>query len=222
MEGPAQRLRKPAQARTHERVARALAAAERLIVDQGPESVSIPDIAEASGVPRASLYQFYANKHQLFADIAEQHLTRVAAELKQYGAALAGAHWRDVVPLMVRSAAHYYNENPAASILILGWPMSRDTYLAQEVTIEHIGDELRSLFLTLSPPVNLPRTPDIATLVTELAFACLKYGYYRDGVITDDVMIQATLAAIGYLEQVLPPAVVAAPHHPVARGPVTD
>ena len=50
------KLRKPAQARTQERVARALLTAEQLLLERNPEEVSIPDIAEASGVPRASLY----------------------------------------------------------------------------------------------------------------------------------------------------------------------
>lgn len=202
----APRLRKPSQARTQERVSRAIAAAEKLLLEVGPEEVSIPDIAEASGVPRASLYQFYANKHQLFADIAEQHLSRVALEIKTRGAEVRGLHWREVVPLLVRAASYYYNENPVAGILILGWPMSRATYLAQEVTIENIGDELRLIFLTLSPSVDLSRSPDYATILTELAFSCMKYGYYRDGFISEVVMSQATLAATGYLEQILPPA----------------
>ena len=200
----APRLRKPSQARTQERVARAIAAAEKLLLEVGPEDVSIPDIAEASGVPRASLYQFYANKHQLFADIAEQHLGRVAQLVKTYGAEARGLHWREVVPLLVRAASHYYNENPVAGILILGWHMSRATYLAQEVTIENIGDELGLIFLTLNPSLDLPRSPDYPTIMTELAFACMKYGYYRDGVISEAVMTQASLAVIGYLEQVLP------------------
>lgn len=203
MESPI-RQRRPAQARTQDRVARAMTAAEKLLIERGPEEVSIPDIAEASGVPRASLYQFYANKHQLFAAIAEKHLARVAGEIKNGGASLKGSHWREVVPLLVRAASHYYNQNPVAGILILGWPMSRDTYLAQEVTIENIGDELRHIFRTLSPAVELAVTPDVATLVTELAFACMKYGYYREGVITDLIIEQAALAVIGYLEQVLP------------------
>lgn len=200
------RLRKPAQARTQDRVARAMQAAEKLLLEIGPEEVSIPDIAEASGVPRASLYQFYANKHQLFAAIAEIHLARVASSVKEGGSALRGMQWRDCVPLLVRAASDYYNQHPVAGILILGWPMSRATYMAQEVTIENIGDEIRHIFRTLSPAVELPAAPDVATIVTELAFACMKYGYYRDGVISEDIMAQATLAAIGYLEQVLPPA----------------
>ena len=92
-----------------------------------------------------------------------------------------------------------------AGILILGWPMSRDAYLAQEVTIENIGDELRSVFATLSPPVALPAEPDAGTIVTELAFACMKYGYFRHGLISEDIIRQSSLAVIGYLEQVLPP-----------------
>lgn len=208
MESPI-RLRKPAQARTQDRVSRAMQAAERLLLEVGPEEVSIPDIAEASGVPRASLYQFYANKHQLFAAIAEKHLALVADEIKQGAESLRGLHWRVAVPLLVRASSNYYNRNPVAGILILGWPMSRASYLAQEVTIENIGDELRHTFRTLEPPIDLPATPDIATIVTELAFACMKYGYYRDGLISDAIMAQASMAAIGYLEQVLPPEVLA-------------
>lgn len=199
------RLRKPAQARTQERVARALQTAEQLLLTRNPEEVSIPDIAEASGVPRASLYQFYANKHQLFAAIAESHLSKVAQEIKLKGGGLKGFHWRQITSLLVQASSHYYNQNPVAGILILGWPMSRETYLAQEVTIENIGDELRIIYGAAKPAVTLTITPDVGTIVTELAFAMMKYGYYRLGEITPDIMQQATTAVIGYLEQVLPP-----------------
>lgn len=198
------RLRKPAQARTQERVARALQTAEQLLLAGNPEEVSIPDIAEASGVPRASLYQFYANKHQLFAAIAERHLSRVAQQVKQGGERLQGFHWRHITRLLVQAASQYYNENPVAGILILGWPMSRETYLAQEVTIENIGDELRVIYGTAEPAVSLSTTPDVGTIITELAFSLMKYGYYRQGEITPDIIEQAVTAVIGYLEQVLP------------------
>jgi AcrR family transcriptional regulator len=201
------KLRKPAQARTQERVARALLTAEQLLLERNPEEVSIPDIAEASGVPRASLYQFYANKHQLFAAIAEQHLSRVADEVKRGGAALKGFHWQQMTFLLVQAASQYYNRNPVAGILILGWPMSRETYLAQEVTIENIGDELRVIYATAQPAVTLSTTPDVGTIITELAFSLMKYGYYRQGEITEDIIQQASIAVVGYLQQILPPEV---------------
>lgn len=205
------RQRRPSQARTQERVNRAIAAAEVLLIERGPEEVSIPDIAEASGVPRASLYQFFANKYQLFAAIAEKHLGEVCDTVRQAAPAFVGMHWRDVAPVLVRAASAYYNQNPVAGILILGWPVSRDSYLAQEVTIENIGHEVREIFATLSPPVVLQQGPDYATLLVEVAFAIMKYGYYRDGEISEETMQQATLACVGYLHQILPPDVLATP-----------
>ena len=139
MEVSALRHRRPAQLRTQERVARAIAAAEVLLIERGPEEVSIPDVAEASGVPRASLYQFFANKYQLFNAIAEQHLCQVLELVQSAAPSFAGMHWREAAPILIRATSVYYNQNPVAGILILGGPTSRESYLAQEVTIESIG-----------------------------------------------------------------------------------
>lgn len=199
------RLRKPSQLRTQERVARAISAAEILLIERGPEEVSIPDIAEASGVPRASLYQFFANKYQLFAAIAEQHLSQVCETVRQAAPAFVGMHWRDVAPVLVRAASSYYNQHPVAGILILGWPVSRESYLAQEVTIENIGDEVRQIFKTLQPAIDIPEDPDTATMLVEIAFGMMKYGYYRDGEISEAIMEQASHACVGYLKEILTP-----------------
>ncbi|MEO6697822.1 MAG: TetR/AcrR family transcriptional regulator [Paraperlucidibaca sp.] len=204
-----QRQRRPAQLRTQERVARAIAAAEILLIERGPEDVSIPDIAEASGVPRASLYQFFANKYQLFGAIAEQHLSQVCETVRDAAPAFVGMHWREVAPILVRAASAYYNQNPVAGILILGWPVSRESYLAQEVTIENIGHEVRTIFKTLKPTVDIPEDPDLATMLVEIAFSIMKFGYYRDGEISEEIMQQASYACVGYLMQILPAELVA-------------
>lgn len=203
------RQRRPSQVRTQERVNRAIAAAEVLLIERGPEEVSIPDIAEASGVPRASLYQFFANKYQLFAAIAEKHLAEVCETVRRAAPAFVGMHWGEVAPVLVRAASAYYNQNPVAGILILGWPVSRDSYLAQEVTIENIGQEVRDIFAILTPAVELQQEPDYATMLVEVVFSIMKYGYYRDGEITEETMQQATLACVGYLNQILPSELVA-------------
>lgn len=213
MEAP-NRLRKPSQARTLERVNRAMATAEQLIVSHGPEEVSIPDIAEASGVPRASLYQFYANKHQLFAAIAERHMARVLEFMQSGSRALAGYHWRDTIPVLIRGVSMHFNQNPVASILILGWPVSRATFQAQGVTVDHIGAALHDMLLTTTPPIDLSRHPSATTVVVEVSFACLKYGYYREGVISEAIQEQAVRAATGYMEQLLPVEL----HRPVASS----
>lgn len=208
------RLRKPSQARTLERVNRAIAAAEQLIQERGPEEVSIPDIAEASGVPRASLYQFYANKHQLFAAIAERQLARVLEYMQTGVKALEGYHWRDTIPVLIRGVSGHFNQNPVASILILGWPVSRSTFQAQGVTVDNIGAALHDMLLTTTPRIDLSQHPSATTVVVEISFACLKYGYYREGIISETTEAQAVRAATGYMEQLLPAEL----HHPVASS----
>ncbi|PKA05029.1 TetR/AcrR family transcriptional regulator, partial [Leptospira ellisii] len=69
------RIRIPSQERSQNRMALVLDAAERLLVELGPEETSIPEIAKISGVPRASIYQFFPDKYALFTRLAEKHLT---------------------------------------------------------------------------------------------------------------------------------------------------
>jgi hypothetical protein len=100
---------------------------------------------------------------------------------------------------LIDAAARYYNATPVASILLLGGPFSRSAYRAQEVTIENIGRAVRDLFLRLKPAVKLPDEPDVATFAVEIAFACMKYGYFREGRISEVVIAESTKAVIGYL-----------------------
>ena len=62
------------QARSRKRVEALLDAAERLVVRQGVEDLTTRDIAEAAGVPVASLYQYFADKEGILLALAERHM----------------------------------------------------------------------------------------------------------------------------------------------------
>jgi len=53
------RARIPVQERSQQRVAQIIEAAESLLIKLGPEETSIPEIAKITGIPRASIYQFF-------------------------------------------------------------------------------------------------------------------------------------------------------------------
>jgi hypothetical protein len=78
-------------------------------------------------------------------------------------------------------------------------PLSRGAYLAQEFTIEVIGRQIQLLLAQLPKPLLLPKTPDAATLAVEIAFACMKFGFYRDNCISAQARQQACIAAVAYL-----------------------
>lgn len=191
--------RKPLQARSQKRVDAALETAERMLATLDPEEVSIPEIAKEAGVPRASLYQFFPNKYVLLAQLAEQQLGQVAAAVSVVAANSGSRNWKDLVRELIQAASAYYNRSALASKLILGGPFSRTAYLAQTVTIEHIGREVRAAVARLDPTLHLPEDPDVVTLAVEVTFACLKHGYYREGVISQPIQEQAIQVALAYL-----------------------
>lgn len=177
----------------------ALQSASILLVQLGPELTSIPAIADHSGVPRASIYQFFSDKYQLFARLAEIHLGEVELALRKAVERSPLSQWEELAERLIEAAAAYYNANEVASILVLGGPFSRSGFLAQEVTTTSMGGTFRELFATTSPALVLPRKPDVATFAVEIAFACMKHGYYRDGKISKSTRGQALTATVAYL-----------------------
>jgi AcrR family transcriptional regulator len=200
------RQRKPMQQRTQDRVDKALHAAQQLLLKHGPEEVSIPDVAQLAGVPRASLYQFFPSKYHLFAAIAEHSMQDCINTLHTGGQAMAGMRWQDAVPILIQAAQAFFNANPVASILVLGWPMSRETYLSQETNIVSLADSLRRVFDTFRPAVIIPTDPDAAVIGAEIVFALFKHSYFMHGSVTSAICQQAEIALHGYLQAVLIPA----------------
>lgn len=190
------RARQPAQARTHERVEAALAAAEAMVAVLGPEQTSIPEVAKAAGIPRASLYQFFPDKYALLACLAERHLAAVVAQVESACACHANATVERLCQALVEAASDYYDSHPVASLLVLGGPWSPSAYRVQEVTVARIGDTVRATLAQRG--LVLPCRPDVATLMVEMAFACMKHGYFSEGRITPEVRREAVRAQVAY------------------------
>lgn len=195
--------RKPLQERSRERVDRVLDMAEKLLAETGPEALSIPEVARASGVPRASIYQFFPNKYALLLAISDIHLGRVSRLVASLRDQFQGGSLEEIARRVTYATADYYNRHPVASMLILGGPMSRKAYLSQETTIEDIGQQLKVLLVDNTPALRLPDSPDVMTIAVEIAFACMKHSYYTHATITDEMADQAALAALAYLRMVL-------------------
>ena len=81
---PTQR-RVPRQERSRRRVEGLLDAAERIVVERGVDALTTRDIAEAAGVPVASLYQYFSDKEDVLLALAERDMeemdTQVAEDL---------------------------------------------------------------------------------------------------------------------------------------------
>jgi AcrR family transcriptional regulator len=79
---------RPAAARTTvvqrrgiERVRAILDAAESLLAEQGYEAASLKAIGERAGIPTASLYHYFADRHQVESELVQRHLRELHARL---------------------------------------------------------------------------------------------------------------------------------------------
>src|SRR5919202_1509605 len=73
------RLRRvPRQARSRARLQRMLDAADKLLADEGAESLTTTRVAEAAGVSVGSLYQYLPNKGAIVEALANRYLADFA------------------------------------------------------------------------------------------------------------------------------------------------
>ncbi|PUE11571.1 hypothetical protein B9Z51_04600 [Limnohabitans sp. T6-5] len=66
--------RKPSQDRSKERLEKILAAAEACILEVGAANLKITDIAAASGMANASVYQYFSNREEIIQALLERYL----------------------------------------------------------------------------------------------------------------------------------------------------
>jgi len=200
-EGNVSRLRAaPQQERSQARMEAVLRAADEFVAAHGPERASIPEIAELAGVPRASVYQFYPDKYALLSHVAERHLASIVDLLFSAGSSLLTRDYRQVVSMLVETAADYFDTHPAAATLLLGGPFSRAAYLAREEQISRLGTALRFLGANLARPLIMPEAPDVAVIAAEIGLACMRLGYYREGRVSRPMREQAVIASCAYLK----------------------
>ncbi|WP_165495792.1 TetR/AcrR family transcriptional regulator [Marinobacter halodurans] len=191
--------RKPTQERSRERVERMFRAAEKLLLEQGPEALSIPEVAKVSGLPRSSVYQFFPSKYALLLAISDQYQRRMAERIAGLDAVLGDLELNDVVGSLARAGADFYNEHPVARMLILGGPMSREGFRAVQDVHKGTADGIRHLIERRVSGITFPDEPDVIAFAVEIARGCFRYGYFREKSISDQTVAETKAAVHAYL-----------------------
>ncbi len=191
--------RAPVQDRSQVRLAKVIEEAERMLEAVGPEKTTIPEVAKAAGLTRASIYQYFPDKYALFGRIAEDHLAAIAAAMAEARTGARTRTWTTLVRLLIETAADYYDSHPAAGILLLQGAFSHASHAAHTAKNVRLGDDVRRALAAMRPPLILPESPDAATLAVEIAFACVAHGYAREGRISPGARSEALRAASSYL-----------------------
>ncbi|MFA5939691.1 MAG: TetR/AcrR family transcriptional regulator [Sinimarinibacterium sp.] len=189
--------RTPLQSRGQARFETVLDAARTLLAEQGFAGFSIPALAERLGFTRASIYNFFPTPFSVLNELARRELLALEERLQALGER-GTQPWTEQIRRTVREVARFYREHPVAQLLILGGPLTDESYRAQALTIEHLGGLSQRLFEAAG--VKLPQKPvDVMVLAVEIGTTCLRHSVYRHGKIAPAYVEEAAEAMIRYL-----------------------
>lgn len=192
--------RTPLQERSRVRVGQMLQTAEALLAEHGMSGFSIPMLAERLGFPRATIYKFFPTPYTLLNKLAEQHLAALEQALYERARAQPrSADWRQVTRVMVAAAADYYRSQPVACILLLGGPVSDESYRALEYSINRLGRLTHNMLLQAG--LTMKDDPCEAALAIEFGTASLRMSYFLHQTITPLYIEAAVDAMIAFIEK---------------------
>jgi len=190
--------RKPQQQRARMRFECILDEARELLVECGVAEFSIPELASRLGYPRAAIYNFFPTPSAIFNELAQRYMLDLETALLRNAPDAKNLSWQAGAHAFAKLAAHFYNQNPAASILILGGPRSHESYLAQALLLQRLGAlvEHRLVQRGLTLP---PSPPNVALLSVEIGTACLRTSFFLHAKITPEYVREAGHAMVAYL-----------------------
>lgn len=190
--------RQPTQLRARARFDQTLDVAEVILRKEGLGGFSIPALAQRLGYTRASIYKFFPTPYAVLNELVQRKLTQLEGQLLRRAAKVMNRPWRETMRAIVLEAVAYYNADPVARLLLLGGPVSDDSYRAEEMMIQRLGTFTREL---LAPRgILLPtEKPDAAMLLLEIGTSCLRLSQFLHGDITPEYAEEAVRAMDAYL-----------------------
>jgi len=195
--------RQPLQQRAKDRFERVVEGARALLLEQGVRGFSIPELATRLGYSRATIYNFFPTPYTIFNELTRRHLIELEGLLYEGASALADVTWQEGAKAMAALAADYYNSQPVACLLILGGPITDESYRAQELMIQRLGKLVEQVFVERGI-VLPPSPPNVSLLAVEIGTTCYRVSFCLHGEITPEYQAEAAKAMIAYLSTYAP------------------
>jgi AcrR family transcriptional regulator len=127
-EAAGMRLRRvPRQARSRQKLARVLDAADRLLATEGVEALTTTKVAAEAGVSVGALYQYLPDRDAIVDALADRYLTRLEGLMDSFADRASRETWPDPVALLVDAFADLYRREPGFRALWFGRHLTERT-----------------------------------------------------------------------------------------------
>ena len=187
-------------------------AAITLLSKNNPQEISFKQIAKLAQVPEGSAYHFYANKYDLFVDVAKE-MSRLFRDKQSQPIEREVETWHDVMDALIDRGAEIYESNPVARELLIGSKTPPEIKQVDRDNDRKIAEIMIDRF---SEKFQLPKLDDFDKVmfwVIELTDLMFSLSVREHGYIHKQYIKEAKRVARGYLSTYLPPVL------PLANSP---
>jgi AcrR family transcriptional regulator len=194
-----QKRRVPTQVRSRRRVEAILGAAERLVAGLGVEETSTRAIAEAAGVPVASLYQYFGQKEDVLLALAARDMDEMDEQVLTDLAALPTLTVPALVASVMDSFVAVYRRRPAFVQIYLRGRTNASVHAFGREHNRHVAGMLRDFAADagLTEP-DFPLTA--ALLAVEAGDRVFQLAYADSDVGDADLIAEGRAMLTRYLE----------------------
>ncbi|MEV5969313.1 TetR/AcrR family transcriptional regulator [Streptomyces sp. NPDC051921] len=172
--------RAPQQARSRARVEAILAAADRILAQEGYEALTMRRIAEAAGVPVGSIYQFYPDKGAVVDALGRRYLEAFGTAVDELVARALAGELTDLVGTMVDVYAELFRSQRGGMTLWAGRHLSPELARADEASNEVVAEGLQRIVEHLTGVPGGERARRATRMVVWAANAVL-HEVFKDG-----------------------------------------
>ncbi|MEU8699536.1 TetR/AcrR family transcriptional regulator [Streptomyces sp. NPDC048680] len=173
--------RQPQQARSRARVEAILAAADRILSQEGYEALTMRRIAEEADTPVGSIYQFYADKSAVVDALGQRYLDAFKAAIDELVERAVDGELSDPVGMMVGVYADLFRSQSGGMALWAGRHLSPELARADEASNTHIAEGLQRIVEHLTGAPGGDRARRATRMVVWAANAVLHEVFKSDG-----------------------------------------
>lgn len=194
--------RVPVQARSRERVAALLAAAERVLVEEGAEHLTTGRICRVAGVPSSALYQYFSDRQDILEALGDRYLGEFRTANSHLLAQARTERWDDVVGRLLEAYLELYRSLPGFRAL---WLAHFDAALASRYDshLDAMGEGLLAILeiqLALEEPARARTACHVAMRTGD---ALLRWAFDADPEGDADVLVETERLMRLYLKDVV-------------------
>lgn len=193
----------PQQARGKDKLARMLAAADRIMATEGVEAMTTARVAAESGVSVGSLYRYLPNREAIIESLAQHYLGLLEEQMNLLLSAPPPANIHESVGFSIDAFAEFYRSHPGFRALWFSRHLTEETRSLDRAHKSVMANRIRDLLIAHGAGRANKKTLRISQTIQLATDAVIQEAFRVDPHGDKALLDQLKTMISGYLDSVI-------------------